>query len=93
MDIETKFSIIRQGKVTNVDASRRMIKVTYTEQNDMTSGWLYVLQHQNTDIKVEVADNHTHTAKTKVWMPAINDRVLVLVQPMRDGDGFVLGAF
>lgn len=82
---------MRLGKVTNVDPSRRMVRVAYTEQNNMTSGWLYVLQRQNTDIKVETADNHTHQAKTKVWMPAIDDNVLVLVKPIRDGDGYVMG--
>lgn len=40
-----------------------------------TSGWLTVLRHGQADI----------------WMPKINDAVVVLYLPVFNGDGFVLG--
>lgn len=40
-----------------------------------SSGWLTVLRHGQTDI----------------WMPAVNDTVLVLYLPVWQSDGFILG--
>ncbi len=34
---------------------------------------------------------HRHKLIIKPWMPKVNDQVLVLYLPVRDGDGFILG--
>lgn len=44
-----------------------------------------------TSTTVSENGEHTHAAKTIGWMPEVNARVLVLLLPIRDGDGFVLG--
>lgn len=38
-----------------------------------------------------VPDHDHQGSKTTVWMPKVNDRVVVLYLPVADGDGFVLG--
>lgn len=34
---------------------------------------------------------HTHEVKIRMWLPEIDDRVLVLYLPVRNGDGFIVG--
>lgn len=34
---------------------------------------------------------HTHEVKIRMWMPKIDDRVLCLYLPIRNGDGFIIG--
>lgn len=34
---------------------------------------------------------HRHKVIIKPWMPKVNDQVVVLYEPIRDGRGFVLG--
>ena len=41
---------------------------------------------------VSKTEGHAHEGSTTYWMPAINDRVLVLYIPVFNGDGFILGA-
>jgi|AGTN01.1.fsa_nt_gi hypothetical protein len=36
--------------------------------------------------------DHIHEARVTVWMPSVNDTVLVLYLPVFNGDGFILGA-
>jgi hypothetical protein len=36
-------------------------------------------------------EEHTHDVRERMWMPKIDDRVLCVFLPVRNGDGFVLG--
>lgn len=96
---------VRVGIVTDINRARLSARVKYPETG-MTSGWLYVLERksflpdydgpQETDPRAggsgEAAfSSHTHGVSLKPWMPAVNDLVLVLYLPVRDGDGFILG--
>lgn len=36
-------------------------------------------------------ERHKHKLKPKPYMPLVNDQVLTLYQPVRDGRGFILG--
>lgn len=36
-------------------------------------------------------ENHRHKLIIKPWAPDINEQVLTVYLPMRDGDGFILG--
>ena len=39
-----------------------------------------------------VEPHHDHTGSFRTyWMPKVNDSVVVLYLPVRDGDGFILG--
>ena len=35
--------------------------------------------------------SHSNKVKTRMWMPHIDDMVLCLYLPIRNGDGFILG--
>lgn len=35
---------------------------------------------------------HAHEANVTIWMPVVGETVLVLYLPVRDADGFILGA-
>jgi len=36
--------------------------------------------------------DHRHRLTIRPWMPKVNDQVLVLYEPIRNGRGFILGA-
>lgn len=41
---------------------------------------------------IKPVPHHDHPGSvTTAWMPQVNDRVVVLYLPVRDGDGFILG--
>lgn len=42
-------------------------------------------------VSIEQADGHRHTASVNLWMPAVNDTVLVVYLPVFNSDGFVIG--
>ncbi len=43
---------------------------------------------------IKAIPNHDHLGSvTTVWMPKINEQVVVLYLPVKDGDGFILGGF
>ena len=86
MDMET---LIRQGAVMAIDAGKHRARVKLDGEDH--SGWLCVLQHPGAKVTVETADGHPHNAVLDVWMPKVNDRVLVLYLPVEGGDGFILG--
>lgn len=77
--------LVQEGIVTAVDAGRRMARVKF-QATDVPSGWLPVLQHTGAGVQ---ADNHT--ANVTVWLPKVNDRVVVLYLPCPDSDGYILG--
>ncbi len=86
--------LIRTGIVMDINAGKRLARVKFPGEH---SGWLYVLQHMGAAVTVETADGHTHRALLDVWMPQVNDQVLVLYLPVDGvngvdiGDGFILG--
>jgi len=54
--------IIRYGVVSAVDQSNRKVRVIF-ENMDMTSGWVYVLQHNGTCVNVGLNGLHVHEIK------------------------------
>ena len=52
--------LVRHGVVTDVDAEKRMARVKF-QGEDMTSGWLHILQHYGADMYIEPDAAHTHT--------------------------------
>ena len=42
-------------------------------------------------VSIEQADEHWHTASVSLWMPGVNDTVLVVYLPVFNSDGFVIG--
>lgn len=65
--------LVRVGTVSAIDSSRRMARCIF-EDLEITSGWLFVLQHYKADIHVEPDNAHQHdipespphTSKTKI---------------------------
>ena len=98
--------LVRLGTVTDVDNEKRKVRVKFQSQ-DMTSGWLYVLDNRpfvpgydTEPQRTETAAggggyaayaSHSHELVIKPWMPKINDTVLALYLPVLNADGFVLG--
>ena len=98
--------LVRVGIVTDLDAAGCRARVKYQSEN-MTSGWLRVLQHRGAALKIEAEANHSHStgdgstggagghghdgSSLGEWMPEINSVVLCLYLPMEDGDGYILG--
>lgn len=104
MDDNILKNLVRIGTVSSVDNGAKKARVIFQDKN-MTSGWLFVLQHPGA-VTVEEAGNHSHTvlstststdgkhvheASGGIWMPKVNDTVLVLYLPVFNGDGFILG--
>lgn len=62
MDNENILSgLARIGTVTDVNGDECKARVKYWGE-DMTSGWLYVLQHSGGGVSVPDAGGHSHTA-------------------------------
>lgn len=96
----------RIGTVTDTNNTKHQARVKY-QDTGITSGWLYVLQHPGTELSISSVSGHTHvtdgkgsstngehshSGTTGVWMPKINDTVLVAyLSPTGDSDGFILG--
>lgn len=52
--------LVRVGTVMNVDREKRMVRVKIQNEN-LPSGWLYVLQHYDADLHIEPdGEPHTH---------------------------------
>ncbi len=96
--------LVRVGTVSDRNATMHKVRV-YFPDLELTSDWLFCLQRQNS-ITVSGTSGHTHqidggttgeagahshTVSFGAWTPAINEQVLCLFLPVRDGDGFVLG--
>ena len=69
--------LVQIGTVTDVNSAKRKARVKF-KNTGITSGWLTVVQHYGVDLLT-------------YWMPKVNDTVLVLYLPVRDGDGYILG--
>jgi phage baseplate assembly protein gpV len=96
----------RIGTVTDTNNTKHQARVKY-QDTGITSGWLYVLQHPSAALSISSVSGHTHVTDGKgsstngehshsgtagVWMPKINDTVLVAyLSPTGDADGFILG--
>ncbi len=106
MDYEKTLSgLVRVGTVTDVDNAKHLARAKFLGEG-FTSGWLYVLnnkpfipgynQAQQTNAQAGGSGyteftSHTHSLTINQWMPAINDKVLVLYLPVWNADGFILG--
>ena len=100
------FSVmVRVGVVTAVDNVKRLAQV-YFEDMKLPSGWIPVLINRDFTPDYDVPqrteykgggsgdpayEEHAHPLAIKPWMPKVNEQVLCLYEPIRDGRGFVLG--
>ena len=96
------------GTVSSIDAVNLKARVIYKDKDNLVSGWLPVLQHTTAGVHVNPdgdhmhsvttggtassAGTHRHDAHVTVWMPKVNDTVIVIYLPVRNADGFILGA-
>lgn len=96
----------RIGTVTDLNGTKHLARVKY-QDTGITSGWLYVLQHPGAALSIGSVSGHTHTTggvgsssngghshtgSAGIWMPKVNDTVLVAyLSPSGDTDGFILG--
>lgn len=102
MNIE---DIVREGKVTAVNESKRIAKVWFDSMG-IESDWLPVLitrdfipdydVPQRTEFEAGGSGDpafasHKHDLIIKPYMPKVNDLVLVLYFPVFNGDGVILG--
>ena len=88
-------NIVRIGKVSAVDTSKRKARVIFPDKNNMVSGWLHVIQRNNTALSLVVDGDPPHSHGGSVatfWMPKVNDTVLTIYLPVFNADGFILGA-
>ena len=92
-------SIIRIGKVSDINAANRTVRVRFNDVN-ITSGWLKVLRTPpfigNDDppkevTKTEKEAGHFHELKIITWFPAVGETVLCLYNPGFNEDGYVIG--
>jgi hypothetical protein len=97
--------MVRVGKVTAVDNGKRLARV-YFQDLALPSDWLPVVINrdfipgydgtQRTEFEsggsgAAAYERHAHSLNIQPWMPKVNDQVLCLYEPIRDGRGFVLG--
>lgn len=98
-------AMVRVGIVTAADNDKRLVQVQFRD-TEISSGWIPVLINrdfvpdyegtQKTEVKAGGSGEasfagHTHELTIRPWMPKVNEQVLVLYEPIRDGQGFVLG--
>ena len=98
--------IVREGKVTAVNNSKRIAKVWF-DALGIESGWLPVLinrdyvpdydvpqrtEYEDGGSGAAAYERHKHDLIIKPWMPKVNDMVLVLYFPVFNGDGVILGS-
>ena len=96
---DTFSTVVRVGIVTAVDSERRLAQV-YFRDMDLPSGWIPVLINRDIAPQTEYEEGgegmaaferHKHDLTIRPWMPKVNEQVLCLYEPIRDGRGFVLG--
>lgn len=51
--------LVRVGTVTAIDAAKRLARVKFQGEN-MTSGWLFVVQHHGANMYIEPDAKHNH---------------------------------
>ena len=98
-------SLVRVGYVTDVDNRKRVARVKFDDLG-ITSDWLPVLINRDfvpdydTPQKTEergggtleaAYEAHDHELTIKPYMPKVNEQVLTLYLPVRNGQGFILG--
>lgn len=63
MEVETILSgLVRLGTVTDVNKAKRLARVKFQSEN-MTSGWLYVVQHYGANFHIEPDAEHSHAVR------------------------------
>ena len=72
-------SFMRLGEVTSIDCAKAKVRVTYDDEDGMTSNWLPVMQ-RNT------------IANQDYWLPDIGEDVVCVFFAEGAEDGFVLGS-
>lgn len=97
--------ICKVGKVVNVNNEKMIARVLFPDTG-MSSDWLQIIINQpfipgydggqRTEYEaggtLEASfERHAHALSIKPWMPKINDTVVCLYLPQRNGDGFILG--
>lgn len=98
--------LVQVGNVTDVDRANRRARVKFN-LTGITSDWLQVVINQpfipDYDTKPQrteftgggsgdaAFENHKHDLIIKPWLPKVNDTVLVLYLPVKNGDGYILG--
>jgi len=94
-------TMVRVGIVSAVKKDERQARCFFPDMGDMVSDWLYVLQHptrtESVALTTDTSDGHRHSVpshdhQSGLWMPEVNDRVLVLYPDGYNMDGYVLGA-
>lgn len=98
-------SLVRVGYVTAVNNDKRLARVKF-ENLGFTSDWLPVLitrdfipdydgpqktQQRGGGTLAAAYESHDHDLIIKPYMPKVNDQVLTLYLPVRNGQGFILG--
>lgn len=97
---------IRIGKVSDVNAETRSVRVFFPDVN-IVSGWLKVLKNtpfipgKDSEQRTEATSggsgqasfaSHSHKVVITPWLPNVNDVVLCIYDTSFNGDGYVLGA-
>lgn len=97
--------LVQVGTVTDVDNAKRVARVKFHDTG-ITSAWLRVLRNppfipvyegeQRTEFESGGSGDssfasHRHKLGILPWMPKVNEAVLVLYLPVKDGDGYVIG--
>lgn len=97
--------MVRFGFVTATDGEKRLARVHFPDLN-MESDWLPVLinrdfipGHDGTQRTEKRAggsgyaafESHDHELTIKPYMPRVNEQVVCLYEPVRNGRGVVLG--
>ena len=99
-------SMVRFGTVTAVDNVKRIARVHFPDLG-ITSDWIPVLINRDFIPDYDAAPQHTedraggsgesafashnHDLVIKPYMPKINEQVVCLYEPVRNGRGVVLG--
>ena len=97
--------LVQVGRVHSVDNANHRARVKF-ELTGIMSGWLYVLDNRayipdydEPQFTEETSggsgdsafESHRHELNIRQWMPKVNDEVVCLYLPIRNGDGFILG--
>lgn len=106
MDAEKILSrLVQVGTVTDVNNGKRIARVKFHDTG-ITSAWLRVLKSppfipdydvpQRTEFESggsgdSAFASHKHDLTIKPWMPKVNETVLVVYLPVKEGDGYVIG--
>lgn len=97
--------LVQVGTVTDADNARRVARVKFHDTG-ITSAWLHVLKSppfipayegpQRTEFETggsgdSAFASHKHDLTILPWMPKVNETVLVVYLPVKEGDGYIVG--